>query len=64
MTDPQLPGDPMGELSARVDLVGAAIAKHEDALAELRALMKSLLPDNVGQGHKPVAAPHWHHLEG
>jgi hypothetical protein len=61
---PQPDADRLDELAARVDLVGTAIAKHEDALTELRDLVKGLLPDNAGQGYKPIPTPLWHALAG
>jgi hypothetical protein len=62
-TDPQQPqsdADRVNELAARVDLVGAAIAKHEDTLAELRELVKGLAPDNAGPGYTPIPTRRWH----
>ena len=61
---PQPDADRVDELAARIDLVGAAIAKHEDALAELRELVTGLQPDNAGQGYKPIPTPRWHLLAG
>jgi hypothetical protein len=66
-SDPQPPqpdADRVDELAARIDLVGAAIAKHDDALAELRELVTGLLPDNAGPGYKPIPTPRWHNLTG
>jgi hypothetical protein len=65
--DPQQPHPEAGrvdELAARIDLVGAAIAKHEDTLAELRELVKRPQPDNAGHGYQPIPAPRWHALAG
>jgi hypothetical protein len=62
--EPLPPADPVGELAARVDLVGAAVVELEKALADLRARVESLLPDHAGQGHKPIPTPRWHDLEG
>jgi hypothetical protein len=61
---PQPAVDRLDELAARIDLVGTAIAKHEDALAELRELVKGAFPDNAGQGYKPIPTPLWHALAG
>jgi hypothetical protein len=61
---PQPDADRMDELAARIDLVGAAIAKHEHALTELRDLVKGLQPDNAGQAYKPIPTPPWHVLAG
>src|SRR5262249_29990007 len=61
---PQPDADRVDELAARIDLVGAAIAKHEDALAELRELVTALRPDNAGRGYKPIPTPRWHALAG
>ena len=61
---PQPDADRVDELAARIDLVGAAIAKHEDALTELQELVKGLQPDNAGQGYKPIPTPRWHNLTG
>ncbi len=65
--DPQPPHPDAGrvdELAARIDLVGAAIAKHEDALAELRELVTGLRPDNARPGYTPIPTPRWHALAG
>ena len=61
---PQPDADRIDELAARIDLVGAAIAKHEDALAELRELVTGLQPANASQGYKPIPTPRWHNLTG
>ena len=61
---PQPDAGRVDELAARIDLVGAAIAQHEDALTELRELVTGLLPDNTGQGYQPIPAPRWHNLTG
>jgi hypothetical protein len=61
---PQPDADRVDELAARIDLVGAAVAKHEEALAELRELVTGLLPDNAGPGYKPIPTPRWHNLTG
>ena len=66
-SDPQQPQPDayrVDELAAQIDLVGAAIAKHEEALTELRELVIGLLPDNAGQGYKPIPTPRWHKLTG
>jgi hypothetical protein len=65
--DPQQPqpdAERVDELAARIDLVGAAIAKHEAALTELRELVTGLLADNAGHGYKPIPTPRWHTLTG
>jgi hypothetical protein len=61
---PQPDADRVDELAARIDLLGAAIAKHEDALTELRELVKGLQPDNARQDYKPIPTPRWHVLTG
>jgi hypothetical protein len=61
---PQPDADRVDELAARIDLVGAAIAKHEDALAELRELVTGLQPGNARQDYKPIPTPPWHVLAG
>jgi len=52
------------DLAARIDLVGAAIAQHEDALSELRELVTGLRPDSTGPGYQPIPTPRWHNLTG
>jgi hypothetical protein len=67
---PQLAGDPLAEVMARLgehadrlDLLAAAAAARETKVAELWDLVQSLLPENGGAG-APVPTPRWHVLEG
>jgi hypothetical protein len=67
---PQLAGDPLAEVMARLgehadrlDLLVAAAAARDAKFAELWDLVQGLLPENGGAG-APVPTPRWHVLEG
>jgi hypothetical protein len=67
---PQLGGDPLAEVMARLGehadqlgLLRQAIAERDTKFTELWALVQDLLPENGGAG-APVPTPRWHVLEG
>jgi hypothetical protein len=67
---PQVPGDPLAEVMARLgehadrlDLLDTAAAERGAKFAELWDLVQSLLPENGGAG-APVPTPRWHVLKG
>jgi hypothetical protein len=67
---PQLTGDPLAEVLARLgehsehlERLDAALAERDTRFAEAWGLLQSLLPENGGAG-APVPTPRWHVLAG